>query len=98
AGQHTDEADPASDTDGIERLRECSCAADFDDMIDARKARQVARLATPIRCRLIVDDIRSAEIAHAFELFITARCRDDARSKHPRELQREDRNAAGPLN
>ena len=82
--------------DQPQRGVQCFRAADLDDQIDSA-AGQFPHLTRPIGFAAVIDDRVGAEFGEFGGLGLARGGRDDARAQHLGELQREQRDAAGPL-
>ena len=94
-GEHPDERDVAADAGRLRRAFERAGPADLDDMVDSRAAGQFAHRAVPFGLFAVVDRAPRAQRLGALAFRVARRHDDGARAVHDRELQGEDRNAAG---
>src|SRR5262249_21023116 len=95
--QAADHTDLAADADSAERTGKRRGTADLDNMVNSTAAGEPQRSLLPVGRGLVIDAMIGAERLRTPELVI-ARRRDDRPNAHDaRELEAEDRDAAGPL-
>src|SRR5580658_6806960 len=75
-------------------LGKCAGAANLNDMIYAA-SREASHPLPPVRDLAIVDHMVGTEGADTFQLLVRRRGGDNRRTRHLRDLQRGDENAAG---
>ena len=97
AGEHADDVDVAGGANCRERFGDGALAADFDDMVDAEVVGEVFRGLVPVGVGFVVDDVRGAEAAGAFELLVGRAGEDDGGAVHAGDLQGEEGDTAGAL-
>src|SRR5215469_6757612 len=97
AGQAADHSDLATDADCTERAGKRRSTADLDNVVNATAAGESERSLLPVGRGLVVDAVIGAECLRTCELVVARRRNDHLNAHHARELEAEDRDAAGPL-
>src|ERR1700676_1000832 len=94
SGERANQGNVPANARGLDRLRERTGTAEFDDMIDTAPAGPAAHQVAPLRHRLVVDRVVRAERAGLLEFFIRGGRYDHLGAHQLDQLKREDRNAA----
>jgi hypothetical protein len=95
AGEHANERDVSANPHRSDRLRERTWPADLNHMIYATPAAPVARASAPVIVLPVVDRKIGAHRAYPLQLLVGRRGGDDRCAHHLRDLQGENRDAAG---
>jgi hypothetical protein len=95
--QSSDHANLAANPDGTERARQRAGTADLEHLINAAAPGEFHRRLLPAGGALVIDALVGAEVLCTRKLLVARRRDDDLQAHCVRQLQPEDRDAAGAL-